>query len=75
MFPRTWPLAHAFCHSEGGQLAIVRSKSEELFLTEMFNDPANLWPPNSSSMKNLRPYALLGFHDLYKSREFYTVMG
>lgn len=69
MYMRTWAAARAVCHAEGGRLAVIGSRVEELFLANMFNEPKNLWPTSSLV------YAFLGFHDYYRINRYFTVYG
>lgn len=68
MHLRNWAEARAVCHAEGGRLAVIESRVQELFLANMFNEATNLWPVSPT-------YAFLGLHDYYKIGRYFTVNG
>lgn len=68
--PRPWDQARVICYSEGGQLANVGSKQEEIFLMNEFNNPKN-----KVNHVRHKDYALMGFHDIFKEGNFFNVQG
>lgn len=67
---RPWDIARSICFSEGGNLAIIRNREDEEFLTDMINDPKNL-----IKYSPLRNYAYIGMHDYFIEGWFVTVTG
>lgn len=70
MNPRVWPEARAMCKAEGGNLAIINSKAEEDYLVKML-----AVPEDRVTYVTYLDFALIGFHDLFRSGKFITVEG
>ncbi|XP_067002107.2 uncharacterized protein [Anabrus simplex] len=67
--PETWETARKICFSEGGHLAVVRSKAQEEALKEMFTHHLNI---ENASWDGA---AWLGLTDQHSEGDFITVLG